>query len=291
MRDMRVFKEAESSVKDYNFIVFAIIVFVLSTAGGIVGEILDMIFKNFMPAYLSTAIFSLIIGFGSMVLLCFLIVKKVEKRSIVGLGFYKEGSVKKYFIGFAAGIMMMLTVVVIGSLTGAYSVSFNGVTIGGLIPIIVMLIGFVVQGAAEEVLVRGWMLPLLAKRYNVAAGIILSSVFFAAFHAMNPGMTIMPVINLVLCGLFLGLYYVKEQSLWGVFGLHTAWNWCQGNLFGIKVSGTGVPGGSIFTTNSVGGLELVSGGNFGAEGGILCSIVLSIGIIYFLLKLRSAKNI
>lgn len=285
LSDLRVFKESEKSRKHYNFIVFSIIAYLMAIVGSLVGEIPGMILGAGMPKYLSTVIFTMWIGFGMMIVLPVLHVKFVEKRPIRGLGFYKEGMFGQYLIGALVGIGFMAAVVLLGMGLGVYKLSLNDITMAGLKMIFVMLLGFVVQGAAEEILVRGWMLPLLSNKYGVAWGIILSSVFFAAFHAMNPGMTVIPVVNLILVGIFLALYYIKEQNLWGVFGFHSFWNWAQGNLFGIKVSGNAFPGGSVFSTE-VSGIDILSGGSFGAEGSLLCSLVLVIGIIYFFNKLK-----
>lgn len=286
LKDFKIFKEAEKAKFTYPFIVMGIIAYAFTMIGGILGSFMGMPFYGTLPDYLVMSLFSLIIGFGIIIVLCILHVKFIEKRSVVGMGFYKKSAFKNYFVGVAVGLLFMGSVVLVGSMVGAFEVKLQPFTMGALIPIGVMLIGFVIQGAAEEVLVRGWMIPLLGRRYNPIVAIILSAVYFAVYHALNPGMTIMPIINLTLCGGFLALYYVYEGSLWGVFGFHTAWNWSQGNLFGIKVSGTSMPGGAVFSTESMNGYDFISGGKFGAEGGLLCSVVLLLGIVYFYYKIK-----
>ncbi|MCT4631261.1 MAG: CPBP family intramembrane metalloprotease [Firmicutes bacterium] len=283
---MRVFEEAKSAKRNYNFILFSILAYALATIAGLLGEIPGLFFINVLPEHIRTVVFSMWMGFGLMIVFTIIHVKFIEKRSIKGLGFYKEKMFGQYIKGALTGMGFMAIVVILGILTGAYTITLNTLTTNGLLSIFLMLCGFVVQGAAEEVLVRGWMLPLLSNRYNVACGLILSSVFFVAFHATNPGITLLPVVNILVCGVFLGLYYIKEQNLWGVFGFHSFWNWSQGNLFGIRVSGNDFPGESIFDTVSNDGMDLISGGVFGSEGGLLTTLVLLAGSFYYLYYLK-----
>jgi membrane protease YdiL (CAAX protease family) len=108
---------------------------------------------------------------------------------------------------------------------------------GVFLPIIVLLFGFVVQGATEEILCRGWLMPILSARYNLWVGILVSSSLFGLLHAVNPGVTVFAVVNIVLVGIFFSLFALRQGSLWGVCALHSIWNWLQGNFFGFEVSG------------------------------------------------------
>lgn len=148
-----------------------------------------------------------------------------------------------------------------------------------ILAVLVMIVG-----STEEVLTRGWMLPLLGKRYNVPFAIGVTSLFFMLLHSGNDGMTLMPIINLILFGVFAALYVVKEENIWGVCGMHSAWNWMQGNVLGIAVSGTEPAGGSLLKFVPK-GHELISGGDFGVEGSIVCSILYLILCSYLVKKI------
>nr|WP_276575916.1 CPBP family intramembrane glutamic endopeptidase [Oceanirhabdus seepicola] len=152
-----------------------------------------------------------------------------------------------------------------------------------------MLVGFIIQGGTEEVISRGWVLPVVGAKYNVPFGIIISTLFFTLLHGMNPGMKLMPIVNLILFSIFAVLYVIHSKDIWGICGFHSAWNWFQANIFGIKVSGTNMPGGSLFSFHSVGEFELISGGVFGIEGTIICSGIFLIGIAY--LSYKITKNL
>lgn len=79
-----------------------------------------------------------------------------------------------------------------------------------------------------------------------------------------------------------GLYVIKTNDLWGACGMHSAWNFAQGNLFGFEVSGLNVSVGSLFDFN-LNGNSLISGGVFGPEAGLASTIILIIGIAFILL--------
>ncbi|RMD72733.1 MAG: CPBP family intramembrane metalloprotease, partial [Chloroflexi bacterium] len=134
-----------------------------------------------------------------------------------------------------------------------------------------------VQGAAEEILTRGWMLPTLAVRYRPWVGVLISSLFFAVMHGLNPNLSFLALLNLFLYGLFAALYALREESLWGICAFHSIWNWAQGNLFGLAVSGQPVSGGMLFNLMET-GPDWLTGGAFGPEGGLVTTIVLVISM-------------
>jgi uncharacterized protein len=81
------------------------------------------------------------------------------------------------------------------------------------------------------------------------------------------------LVNLALFGLFAALYALFEGGLWGIFAIHSIWNWAQGNLFGFEVSGLELQSGVLFDLMEV-GPDWITGGLFGPEGGVVVTIVL-----------------
>ena len=63
--------------------------------------------------------------------------------------------------------------------------------------------------------------------------------------------------------------------------MHTAWNFAQGNIFGFEVSGINVEVASIFDLNLVGS-NVISGGSFGPEAGLVSTCVLLSSILIVL---------
>ncbi|NLV86460.1 MAG: CPBP family intramembrane metalloprotease [Clostridiales bacterium] len=198
--------------------------------------------------------------------------RKIEGRSFSSMGMRKDGFLKKCGMGYIIGILMISAAVGLSMVLGAtrfggFDSRVSWFYIG------LFLLGFIVQGMSEEVLVRGYFMVSCANRVHIALALGLSSVLFAALHLANNGITALSFINLVLFGVFTGAYMLRTNDLWGVCAIHASWNFVQGHIFGISVSGT-VVSSSVFSTVLIEGKELVSGGSFGIEGGICTSAVL-----------------
>jgi membrane protease YdiL (CAAX protease family) len=138
-----------------------------------------------------------------------------------------------------------------------------------------LVVLWLLQGPAEEILFRGYLLPVMSTRWGPAMGVAVSSTLFAAAHLANPSISTLPVINLALAGVFFALYALAEDGLWGVFGAHAAWNWFQGDLLGLPVSGIDSEGG-LLRMDPV-GPDWLTGGAFGPEGGAYVTLMLVVG--------------
>lgn len=226
-----------------------------------------------------------LVSFLFISLVVFFRVKFIEKRPISSIGFGKSKWFKQYILGFLIGLIMMALVVLLLSVLGCvqFETSPNQpLGLSAIFPILIVLIGWIIQGGTEEVLARGWLMNVLGARYNITFGLIISSVFFGMLHLGNPNVNYVAVLNIALVGLFFGLYVIKTNDLWGVCGMHSAWNFAQGNLFGFEVSGLNVEVGSLIDLNLVGN-DLLSGGAFGPEAGLGATFILLFGILVLVL--------
>lgn len=134
---------------------------------------------------------------------------------------------------------------------------------------------FAMVSVSEEVLVRGYVLRNLMVSFNRYVALGLSSFFFALLHLANPNLTLVAFTNLFLAGLLLGITYIHTKNLWFPIGLHFTWNLVQTHL-GFNVSG--LESYSIVKI-STSANNLLSGGEFGFEGSLLCMIFLIISIV------------
>jgi membrane protease YdiL (CAAX protease family) len=240
------------------------------------------------PPLVSGLVLSLLLtaSFGAMILLTWLWIRFFEKRSFATLGFESGRILFLYGRGLLIGLASFTAIVGLLAPLGYIGVENSDpaqvglAALGGVL--LVFFPGWLIQGAAEEVLTRGWMLPTLASRYRPWIGILISSLFFAIMHGLNPNLSILAMINLALYGLFAALYALREESLWGICAFHSIWNWAQGNFFGLAVSGQDVSGGMIFNLMET-GPDWLTGGAFGPEGGLATTIVLllSMAIIWW----------
>lgn len=201
----------------------------------------------------------------------------VEKRKLNTLGFKKKGAILSYFKGMILSLVAFSVAYLICILTR--SITFDGIAQN--IPIIYIIgyfIGYMIQGMAEEVLCRGYLFVSLTRRYHVINAAIFSAFFFAMLHGMNSGVDGLAMFNLFLYGLFAALLFVDCENIWIVGAFHSVWNFVQGNLYGISVSGNKITSSIFTSTSAEGGASVINGGSFGMEGGFAITIVLIIAI-------------
>ncbi|MCG8484701.1 MAG: CPBP family intramembrane metalloprotease [Clostridia bacterium] len=280
-----LFKEAQEARVLPHFILVIVLALAFLIVGQMLGEVIFQNIWEFGDTIQVRLMMYLICSFIFISILIFLWVKWIEKRKISSIGFYKKGFIKKYFIGFGIGVAMFSSVMLLLSVTRHTVIVENPSMPVGLMSIssiLIVLPGWMVQSATEEILSRGWMMNVLGARYNTGLALGVSSVFFALLHIKNPNVTIIAILNIILVGLFLGIYVIKTNDLWGVCGLHCSWNWSQGNVFGLQVSGLQIETGSILQLRLV-GADWFTGGAFGPEGGIAVTLIL-VGSIILLIK-------
>ncbi|HWK04363.1 MAG TPA: CPBP family intramembrane glutamic endopeptidase [Puia sp.] len=146
---------------------------------------------------------------------------------------------------------------------------------------------------SEELVFRGYILNNLLDTFpNKWIALGISAVLFAALHITNPGMNSLAFANLFLAGLLLGINYIYTKNLWYSLFFHLSWNFFQGPLLGLKVSGHDFP--SLLVAETKGDL-LVTGGDFGLEGSVLNMAASIIAILVlawaFERKYNSGKQI
>ncbi|MDR2957298.1 MAG: CPBP family intramembrane metalloprotease [Coriobacteriales bacterium] len=213
----------------------------------------------------------------------------IEKRKLPSMGFRKRGFFSEYLIGLVIGTIMFTAGIAICYVTG--TLEFGGIS--AVVPwgfIALFLLGYIFQGMSEEVLCRGYLLVSLARRQSMAIAVFVSSILFAGLHLTNPNLSVLAFINLFLFGAFAGVYFLKRGDIWGVGAIHSAWNFVQGNVFGIAVSGTTKPA-SVFSFLPTADGSLINGGAFGLEGGLAVTIVLVLfTIIMFFIPSRNVAT-
>ena len=228
---------------------------------------------NFMDDNLSMLIALFATGISIAVVLIYC--RFIEKRKLSTTGLRRDKFVLEYLIGLGVGAGLLAITVGINVLFGAASVhvvqSFNV----GMIAL--FFVGYMVQGMNEEILTRGAFMVSMSRKAPIAAAVAVSSVSFGLMHLGNPGVTVLAVVNISLFGIFQALYIMKRGNIWGAAGIHSMWNFMQGNFFGISVSGLEKTE-SVFSTDFSESGALLNGGSFGCEGGLAVTIVTTIAI-------------
>ena len=136
--------------------------------------------------------------------------------------------------------------------------------------LVALLIGFLLQGGLEELIVRGYVYHTLRERWRPWIAALGSSVLFALLHLGNPDVSASALLNIVLAGMVLAGLVERTGSLWSATLAHGVWNFAVACLLSVPVSGV-----SIFHLLSVTitGDPGLTGDGFGPEGSWLLTLI------------------
>jgi membrane protease YdiL (CAAX protease family) len=203
----------------------------------------------------------------------------VDRQPLSELGLHSTGATQRWLRGAGvAALMMGFIVLAWYTLLDGATWDVNPDPVRATVVLVGGLLGFAVQGPAEELVFRGYILENVRAQWGLRWAVVVSSIAFGLLHARNPAFGPLPFVNLVLFGVATALYKVKIDNgqLWGVFGIHTVWNWLQQVVFGLPNSGiASLADNAVFTvTPNVTLPDPISGGGFGPEGTLAASLVL-----------------
>ena len=224
---------------------------------------------------------TLIIYYGYIIMagVALLYWKRIEKKSLSEMGLTKHFG--NYFIGVFAGILLLVVSVGVIVLTG--NIEYQGIYENVDILMILLLIGgFIIQGATEEILCRGIVLHALKERTSVWIAIAISTVMFIVPHwsslfAEGTIYGVIGVANLVLISILFSLLTIRFKSIWAACGLHSFWNAILYSVLGLNLSGNDETVTAIFNMQSV-GKNIWNGGEYGIEASIITTVVLAIAV-------------
>ncbi|WP_136717684.1 CPBP family intramembrane glutamic endopeptidase [Halorientalis salina] len=259
----------------------------LPTAGGLDGPYLPALYGTVLYLAITTALLVALVGISYV----------VDRREFtdLGLGFDRQWW-RDCAFGLALGVVLPTAVFLVQLAAGWVTVTGVLVTSrGSLLPFgtapawfALVLVGFFFVGVSvfEELVVRGYLLTNIAEglagfwRVGVRGAIwiatLVTAAVFGVLHASNPNATPLSVLNITLFGVLLGLGFVWTDRLGVPIGMHLTWNATVGGVYGFPVSGITL-GVAVFETETT-GPELVTGGAFGPEGGLVALLALVLGL-------------
>lgn len=210
-----------------------------------------------------------------VVLAYLILVRMVERRAATELAPRKilpDGA-----LGIAAGLLLFGTVVGVLWLLGSYHVVGTDPHAKWLPALLTAGLG---AGIAEEIICRGVLYRIVEEGLGSWWALLISALLFGAAHLANPNATLWAALAIAIeAGLLFGLLYHLTRSLPLCMGLHAAWNFAQGTIYGIPVSGLDADGWLVSQRT---GPDWLSGGAFGAEASVvalaLCSLC-SLGLL------------
>jgi membrane protease YdiL (CAAX protease family) len=252
-------------------VVLRIVVFAfLALAGlGIIAPLLSAL-GYFLGAVVST--------FAAAVIANALALRIWERAHLPALGlFWTAASWRHFVIGFGGGAGAAALVLGVPLLAGGAEFTASGedpTWSAFLFVTVVLLLGAV----SEEVLFRGYAFQVMVPAFGQWATVLPMGVLFGVAHSSNEAVSNLALANTVAWGVLLGYAVLRSGDLWLAIGLHFGWNWTL-PVFGVNISGFKIRVTSYTLRWKIG--ELWSGGDYGPEGGLFCTVVLG-ALIAFL---------
>jgi membrane protease YdiL (CAAX protease family) len=176
-------------------------------------------------------------------------------------------------IGVVSLVVVIAATMIFGGLRFHPNSDFGSSAI--LVTLGVSFAVFAVAAAFEEALFRGYILQTFSRAGLAWMAIIMTSLVFAMFHLHNPGANWISSLNTAIAGVWFGVAYLKTRDLWLPFGMHFIWNWVQGSIFGIEVSGLKDILRAPLLQEVDSGPAWLTGGSYGIEASITCTVVLT----------------
>jgi uncharacterized protein len=128
---------------------------------------------------------------------------------------------------------------------------------------LVVFLAFLEELFSRSMFLGGVLLVLKDRRW---IAIVIAAALSGLNHAANPHASVISVIGNTLIGLMAAIAFVGSRRIWFPIGLHTAWNYVQGFIFGFPISGTQIMG--IVNQRPI-GPEVLTGGAYGPEAGLV----------------------
>ena len=245
---------------------------------------------------------SIVASTAAAALSVWLVGRFMDRRPFKDFGFHLDaGWWLDFLFGLLLGAALMTAIFLVELSMGWVTVAGSFRSVSGIpfLPAVLLpLTVFALVGFYEELLFRGYQLrntaeglnyPALGPRAAVLIAWILSSSIFGVLHALNPNADLVSTANITLAGLMLGAGYVLTGELAVPIGLHFAWNFFQGNVYGFPVSGLNPMGATVISTKQS-GPDIWTGGLFGPEGGLLVTFTIFVGILLTIIWVRFRRG-
>ena len=184
-----------------------------------------------------------------------------------------RGKMRMMGIGWTVAAVNFLAIIVCLFLCGYYRIVTVEFDVASQLSWLSL---FLLVGVVEEVVFRGILFRLITDKWNITVGLTTSSLLFGLAHLGNPGATLWAALAIALAsGCLFGMAYAYHQTIWVPIGMHWAWNYLEGGVFGCAVSGAPLDYQPLITPR-ISGPDILTGGAFGPEASIIC---VALGIV------------
>jgi membrane protease YdiL (CAAX protease family) len=223
-----------------------------------------------------------LVPFGLLLVVLLGWVRFVERRPLASLGIRGQRPLREFLRGHAIGLAGLFGIVIVIWL-------FDGLRLTAVAPafaqpvslvmIALLLLTFALQASVEELLFRGWLLSVLAKKFNLPIAVIVSSALFSLLH-FNPRAHWLVSVGTFLFALFACAWVLRTRSVLGIMGWHSGWNWLLAVGFGLPVTGIDVGLPALLLDMQANGPDWLTGGPQGPEASVVCFCYFLLGIAW-----------
>lgn len=251
-----------------------------------------------LPVDLVGLLALLTIGFVPLLAIVLLWVRLVERRSLASIGMAGPNLVQRFLHGHLVGVLSILGIVAAMALAGGLVPAATGSTSApssawtsaeSTLHIALLLPAFALQASTEEILFRGWLLSVVAKKLNTLVAVLLSSALFTLAHLSRDQHWLITASSF-LFAVFCCAWVLRARSILGVMGWHAGWNWMLAVGFGVPVTGIDVGIPALLVTLTPAGPEWLSGGAEGPEGSVICVAYFIAGSLALWFSLRGGTR-
>jgi membrane protease YdiL (CAAX protease family) len=219
------------------------------------------------------------------IVVTWLFVRFLDRRSMASIGLRRPlggpGAAWRQLVAAPLGAVAVLGVwlaLVLVLPASLVAVHYGGISLAApawwplppVLLLVALLIGFILQGGLEELIVRGYIYHTLRERWRPWAAALGSSALFALLHAANPHVSVWALINVLLAGMVLAALVERTGSLWSATLAHGAWNFAVACLLSVPVSGVAI---FHLLNVTITGDPGLTGDGFGPEGSWLLTLI------------------
>lgn len=210
------------------------------------------------------------------------------RRPLVELGLERAAALSDTGGGFLLGIIIVVPVLVLAIVAGGLRYGQDDGTVVQYLSTgawtVLVILG---AAAAEEFMFRGYPLRVLAERWGTVVALVLTTAAFSVVHGSNPHVGPLALANIALAGLLLGMILLVTGSLWWAIGLHAGWNFATSFVADLPVSGLVLVDAPLIEMTAAGNV-LLTGGEFGLEGGLAATAGLLLAVGYLAHRWRAS---
>ncbi len=211
-------------------------------------------------------------------------VRRIERRPVAELAL--PGAGRELGSGVVLGASLFALTIGTLALLGCYRADGRH----DLSIVAIPLVAAIGTACIEEIVFRGIVFRIVEGALGTWIALILSSAIFGLLHLVNPHATLQGAVAIVFeAGVMLAAAYVLTRRLWLPMGIHAGWNFTQGGIFGVSVSGQPATG---LLEGTLSGPEWLSGGVFGAEASIVAMVLgIALGTLLLTMAWRRGRFI